>query len=54
MGRRISVLKCWHVEKGGGGGVWSEEQGGVGKLLCCAYCGVFGKNGMTGVLRDKK
>ena len=31
MGRRISVLKCWHVERGGGVG-----QRNKGELVSCS------------------
>ena len=34
MGRRISVLKCWRVEKeGGGGGVGKRNKG---ELVSCS------------------
>lgn len=33
MGRRISVLKCWRVERRGGGGVGQRNKG---ELVSCS------------------
>ena len=37
----------------GGWGVGLRNKEGVGKLFHCAYCGVFGENKRTSVLRVK-